>query len=201
MPVSSSTSRVSPTRTDSPSATSITPPGGDQSSEPSRRRFCTSRRPSGPSTKPPATTHARIPGILAVSSAVHRNVRAFLAAAAELGVAVEARQFDDSTHTAAEAAAAVGVELGAIVKSLVFSVDDEVVVALVSGPNRLDEKKLAVAAGGSKSRRVDAEAARAATGFPIGGVPPFGFHRALRVFVDEDLLGYAEVWAAAGTPN
>ena len=132
---------------------------------------------------------------------MHRNVRAFLAAAAELGVSVEPREFDDSTHTAADAAAAVGVELGAIVKSLVFSVDDEVVVALVSGPNRLDERKLAAAAGGTTSKRVDAETARAATGFPIGGVPPFGFHRPLRVFVDEDLLGFDEVWAAAGTPN
>jgi Cys-tRNA(Pro) deacylase len=132
---------------------------------------------------------------------VHRNVRAFLAAAAELGVTVEPRQFPGSTHTAADAAAAVGVDIGCIVKSLVFSVDDEVVVALVSGPNRLDERKLAVAAGGLRARRVDADTARAATGFPIGGVPPFGHVKPLRVFVDADLLGFDEVWAAAGTPN
>lgn len=132
---------------------------------------------------------------------MHRNVMAFLAAARELGVAVDPQEFPESTHTAEEAAAAVGVEVGRIVKSLVFSVDDEVVVALVSGPNRLDEKKLAAAAGGRKAGRVDAEAARAATGFPIGGVPPFGYRTSLRVFVDEDLLGYDEVWAAAGTPN
>lgn len=109
---------------------------------------------------------------------MHRNVVAFLAAAADLGVGI-----------------------GAIVKSLVFAVDDEVVIALVSGPNRLDEHKLAVAAGGERAGRMDANTARAATGFPIGGVPPFGHRQALRVFVDEDLLGYDEVWAAAGTPN
>lgn len=139
--------------------------------------------------------------ILAVSSPVHRNVAAFLAAARDLGVDVSPREFPESTHTAAEAAAAVGVEVGRIVKSLVFSVDDEVVVALVSGPNRLDERKLAVAAGGARAGRVDADAARAATGFPIGGVPPFGHRSKLRVFVDEDLLAYDEVWASAGTPN
>lgn len=133
---------------------------------------------------------------------MHRNVAAFLEAAASLGVEVEPVEFPESTHTAADAAAAVGVEVGRIVKSLVFSVDDEVVVALVSGPNRLDERKLAAAAGGSRAGRVDADTARAATGFPIGGVPPFGHRTALRVFVDEDLLSHTEpVWAAAGTPN
>ena len=132
---------------------------------------------------------------------MHRNVAAFLDAARALGVDVSPREFPASTHTAADAAAAVGVEVGRIVKSLVFSVDDEVVVALVSGPNRLDERKLAAAAGGSRAGRVDADAARSATGFPIGGVPPFGHRDALRVFVDEDLLAYDEVWAAAGTPN
>lgn len=132
---------------------------------------------------------------------MHRNVRAVLAAAESLGVTVEPREFPDSTHTAADAAAAVGVEVGRIVKSLVFKVDDEVVVALVSGPNRLDEGKLAAVAGGKKAGRADADEVREATGFPIGGVPPFGHRRRLRVFVDEDLLRYDDVWAAAGTPN
>lgn len=132
---------------------------------------------------------------------MHRNVAAFLEAARELGVAVAPEEFPESTHTAADAAAAVGVSLGQIVKSLVFQVDGEVVVALVSGPNRLDEKKLAVAAGGRSAGRVDADAARTATGFPIGGVPPFGYRQPVRVFVDEDLLRYDELWAAAGMPN
>jgi prolyl-tRNA editing enzyme YbaK/EbsC (Cys-tRNA(Pro) deacylase) len=74
-------------------------------------------------------------------------------------------------------------------------------MALVSGANQLDEKKLAAAAGGAKCSRVDADAVRSATGFPIGGVPPFGHSIQLRVFVDQDLLQYDEVWAAAGTWN
>ena len=72
-------------------------------------------------------------------------------------------------------------------------------LAYVSGANRLDEAKLAIAAGGSICSRVDADAVRAATGFPIGGVPPVGHDTDLRVFVDPDLLQYEEVWAAAGT--
>jgi prolyl-tRNA editing enzyme YbaK/EbsC (Cys-tRNA(Pro) deacylase) len=74
-------------------------------------------------------------------------------------------------------------------------------MAYVSGANQLDEKKLAAAAGGTKCSRVDADAVREATGFPIGGVPPFGHSTQLRVFVDPDLLQYDEVWAAAGTWN
>ena len=97
------------------------------------------------------------------------------------------------------AAAAIGVDVGQIVKSLIFAVDGEVVLAYVSGSNQLDEKKLAAAAGGLKCARVDAETVRSVTGFPIGGVPPFGRDTALRVFVDPDLLQYDEVWAAAGT--
>ena len=74
-------------------------------------------------------------------------------------------------------------------------------MALVSGSNQLDEKKLALAAGGAKCARVDADAVREATGFPIGGVPPLGLATQLRVFIDPDLLQYGEVWAAAGTWN
>ena len=84
-------------------------------------------------------------------------------------------------------------------KSLIFAVDGEVVLAYVSGANQLDERKLAAAAGGQTCSRVDADVVREATGFPIGGVPPFGHATHLRVFVDPDLLQYDEVWAAAGT--
>ena len=118
-----------------------------------------------------------------------------------LGLTIEPRRFPDGTKTAADAAAAIGVDIGQIVKSLIFAVDGEVVLAYVSGANQLDEKKLAAAAGGSKCSRVDADVVREATGFPIGGVPPFGHSTQLRVFVDPDLLQYDEVWAAAGTWN
>ena len=77
--------------------------------------------------------------------------------------------------------------------------DLELVLAYVSGSNQLDEKKLAAAAGAKKCARVDADTVRAATGFPIGGVPPFGNDTPLRIFIDPDLLQYDEVWAAAGT--
>jgi prolyl-tRNA editing enzyme YbaK/EbsC (Cys-tRNA(Pro) deacylase) len=118
-----------------------------------------------------------------------------------LGLEIVPRRFPDGTKTAADAAAAIGVDVGQIVKSLVFAVDGEIVMAYVSGANQLDESKLALAAGGARCSRVDADAVRNATGFPIGGVPPFGHKTHLRVFIDPDLLQYDEVWAAAGTWN
>ena len=134
-------------------------------------------------------------------SDVHPNTLRVITAAREAGLEITTRRFPEGTKTAADAAAAIGVAVGQIVKSLVFGVDNEVVMALVSGSNQLDEKKLAAAAGGDKCSRVDADAVRAATGYPIGGVPPFGHSTQLRVFVDPDLLQYDEVWAAAGTWN
>ena len=132
-------------------------------------------------------------------SDVHANARRVIEAAAALGLTIEVRRFPEGTKTAADAAAAIGVEVGQIVKSLVFAVDGQVVMALVSGQNQLDERKLAAAAGGERSSRVDADVVREATGYPIGGVPPFGHDTPLPVFVDPDLLRYDEVWAAAGT--
>ena len=134
-------------------------------------------------------------------SEVHPNVVRVMEAARERGLEITTKRFPEGTKTAADAAAAIGVSVGQIVKSLVFGVDTEIVMALVSGSNQLDEKKLALAAGGAKCSRVDADAVRAATGYPIGGVPPFGHATQLRVFVDPDLLQYDEVWAAAGTWN
>ena len=134
-------------------------------------------------------------------SDIHPNVVRVMEAARERGLEITTNRFPEGTKTAADAAAAIGVSVGQIVKSLVFGVDTEIVMALVSGSNQLDEKKLALAAGGAKCSRVDADAVRAATGYPIGGVPPFGHTTQLRVFVDPDLLQYDEVWAAAGTWN
>ena len=134
-------------------------------------------------------------------SEVHPNVARVIRAARERGLEITTKRFPEGTKTAQDAANAIGVSVGQIVKSLVFAVDGEVVMAFVSGANQLDEKKLAIAAGGSKCSRVDADVVREATGFPIGGVPPFGHTKQLRVFVDPDLLQYDEVWAAAGTWN
>ena len=130
---------------------------------------------------------------------IHPNVTRVATAAAEFGLTIEPRRFPEGTKTADDAAAAIGVHVGQIVKSLIFAVDGEVVLAYVSGANQLDEKKLAQAAGGSNCSRVDATTVYETTGFPIGGVPPLGLATQLRVFIDPDLLQYDEVWAAAGT--
>ena len=136
-----------------------------------------------------------------MSETVHPNVTRVIEAGRALGLEIVTRRFPEGTKTAQDAANAIGVSVGQIVKSLVFAVDGEIVMAYVSGANQLDEKKLAAAAGGAKSSRVDADAVREATGFPIGGVPPFGHTTQLRIFIDPDLLQYDEVWAAAGTWN
>ncbi len=131
---------------------------------------------------------------------MHANAARVVAAARAAGLEVEVVEYPDGTRTAGEAAAAVGCAVARIVKSLVFTVDGAPVMALVAGDNRLDEGRLAVAAGGAVGR-ADAEVVRAATGFPIGGVPPFGHDAPMPTFVDETLLGHETVWAAAGTPR
>jgi Cys-tRNA(Pro) deacylase len=116
------------------------------------------------------------------------------------GVEAEVRSYAESTRTAEEAAAAVGADVGQIVKSLVFLADGQPILALVSGANRLDTVKLAQLCG-AKITRADAGTVRAATGYAIGGVPPVGLATPLPVYCDRSLLQYAEVWAAAGTPH
>ena len=132
---------------------------------------------------------------------MHPNVAKVTEAAAAQGLQVEIRQFPEGTHTAADAAAAIGVEVAQIVKSLVFVVDGTPVMALVAGHNRLDERRLAAALGGGKVQRADADLVKSATGYSIGGVPPFGHATELRTVVDEDLVALPEVWAAAGTAH
>jgi prolyl-tRNA editing enzyme YbaK/EbsC (Cys-tRNA(Pro) deacylase) len=137
---------------------------------------------------------------------LHRNVVKVIEAGRSLGVVVEPRSYPQGAKTAQDAADAIGVAVGQIVKSLIFGVatsddDVELVMAYVSGSNLLDEKKLAAAAGATKCQRVDADAVRQSTGYPIGGVPPFGHDNELRIFIDPDLLTHPEVWAAAGTWN
>lgn len=133
------------------------------------------------------------------NGSVHRNVQRVIDAGAALGLTVAPRRFPDGAKTAIDAANAIGCDVAQIVKSLIFAVDGEIVLAYVSGINQLDEHKLAAAAGGLKCQRVDADIVRQATGFPIGGVPPIGLATPLRVFIDPDLLQHEVVWAAAGT--
>jgi prolyl-tRNA editing enzyme YbaK/EbsC (Cys-tRNA(Pro) deacylase) len=132
---------------------------------------------------------------------MHANAGRVVQAALDLGLQLDIREFPEGTRTAEDAARAIGCSVGQIVKSLVFLLDGEPVMALVSGSNRLDEARLAKALGGGVVARADADAVRSATGYPIGGVPPFGHVTTLAVVVDEDLLQYDEVWAAAGTPR
>ncbi|HEY8525056.1 MAG TPA: YbaK/EbsC family protein [Acidimicrobiales bacterium] len=130
-----------------------------------------------------------------------RSEERVAAAAAARDLDIEVRAFPEGTRTAADAAAAIGCKVAQIVKSLVFVVDGEPVVALVGGDDRLDEQRLAAAAGGREVRRANADEVRAATGYAVGGVPPFGHARELRCFVDDALFDHDVVWAAAGTPS
>lgn len=117
-----------------------------------------------------------------------------------LGVETEVMVLAESARTAAQAAAACSVGVGQIVKSLVFVAGDEPILVLVSGANQADERRLA-ALSGRPVRRADADTVRGATGYAIGGVPPVGHPRPLRVFIDRDLLGHDRLIAAAGTPH
>ncbi len=136
----------------------------------------------------------------------HAGIQRVRDAAARKGVTLGIRVFDESTHTAEEAAAAVGAELGQIVKSLVFVTagDDGgllPILCLVSGPNRVDLARLAAVTGAADVRRATAREANELTGFTIGGIPPIGHPRPIRVIMDPDLGRYPIVWAAAGTPT
>src|SRR3954447_1488814 len=104
------------------------------------------------------------------------------------------REFDEPAHTTEQAAAAIGLDVGAIVKSLVFLRGDAPLLVLCSGANMVDEDALGV-------RRARADLVREVTGQAIGGVAPYGHPAPIETLVDEDLLRYDEVWAAAGHPN
>jgi prolyl-tRNA editing enzyme YbaK/EbsC (Cys-tRNA(Pro) deacylase) len=132
---------------------------------------------------------------------VHPNVERVAAVLRGSDATGEIRELADSARTADEAAAALGVPVGAIVKSLVFTADDEPVMVLASGDHQVDTGAVATALGVDKVRRADADRVRAATGFPIGGVPPVAHASPLRVLVDRHLASYDVLWAAAGTPH
>ncbi len=120
---------------------------------------------------------------------------------AALGPRYPVLEFDASTRTADEAAAAIGCTVAEIAKSLVFrSASGRSVLVVASGVNRVDEKKVAALIG-ERIGRADADFVREATGFSIGGVPPVGHAIAPIVLIDETLMGFETIWAAAGTPN
>jgi prolyl-tRNA editing enzyme YbaK/EbsC (Cys-tRNA(Pro) deacylase) len=128
------------------------------------------------------------------------SVERFEAWLAESGIGLAVKRFPEGTRAAVDAAKAVGCEVEQIVKSLVFVAGGRPVVALVSGGNRLDEARLAAVAG-EPVTKADAQTARAATGYAIGGVPPFGHATDVPVFMDRDLMDHGVLWAAAGRPD
>jgi prolyl-tRNA editing enzyme YbaK/EbsC (Cys-tRNA(Pro) deacylase) len=134
-----------------------------------------------------------------------KRVGQVIEAGRALGVDVAVRAFPDGTRTAADAARALGVEIDQIVKSLVFMVDGggegRPVLVLTSGGHRVDAGKVAARVGGGSVRKADAAEVRAATGYAIGGVAPFGYPAELQALVDPNLIRFDTVWAAAGTPN
>lgn len=129
----------------------------------------------------------------------------FIDAAAGLGITIDVVTYPEGTRTAQDAADAIGCRVGQIVKSLVFmAVDDQgerPVLALTSGARRVDTAALATLLGVDRVRKANADEVREATGFAIGGTPPFGHERSLETVLDPHLAAFEEVWAAAGTPT
>ncbi|MFF5172060.1 YbaK/EbsC family protein [Micromonospora sp. NPDC000089] len=138
---------------------------------------------------------------------VHPNVQAVQAALDATdardgsGLPSRVRLLPEAVHTAAAAAEALGVEVGAIANSLIFAADDAPLLVLTSGAHRVDIAELAARLGVTHLRRATPEFVREHTGQVIGGVAPVGHPRPLRTLVDTALRGYAEVWAAGGVPR
>ncbi|MFG2299363.1 YbaK/EbsC family protein [Actinacidiphila glaucinigra] len=135
---------------------------------------------------------------MTTSAAAHPR---FAEALTALGLQVPVRAFPDATRTAAQAAAAVGCELGQIVKSLIFTADGVPVLVLMDGASRVDVERVRAHLGATEVRRADADLVRETTGYAIGGVPPFGHRTRTTVLADRGLLAHTTVWAAAGTPH
>jgi prolyl-tRNA editing enzyme YbaK/EbsC (Cys-tRNA(Pro) deacylase) len=132
---------------------------------------------------------------------VHPSVERVITALRGGGIDAEVRTFDESTRTAADAAAALDVPVGAIVKSLVFAADGAPVLILASGDHQVDTSKVAHVLTVEHVGRADAALVRDSTGFAIGGVAPVGHPRPLRTLIDTHLATFDVIWAAAGTPN
>lgn len=135
-------------------------------------------------------------------SSLSTNAHRVQTALKELGYTLEVIELPASTRTAPEAAVAVGCEVAQIVKSLIFRRKRSLtpVLVIASGANRVNEKRMKQILG-EPLGKADADFVRQQTGFAIGGVPPVGHTRPIETYIDEDLLQYKEVWAAAGTPH
>ena len=127
---------------------------------------------------------------------MHPTAQRFQDRLRELGLEAEVQELADSTRTAQEAADAVGVEVGQIVKSLVFVDETGPVLCLCAGDRRVDTDKL-----GQNARQAKGNEVREATGFAIGGVPPIGHDQPVRTVIDASLRRFETVWCAGGTPH
>lgn len=131
---------------------------------------------------------------------MHPNAERVQAELKARGATGDVMELAASTRTSQEAAEAIGTTVAQIAKSLVFLAAGDPVLVIASGINRISLPRLAAHVGAPVTRP-DADAVKRLTGFPIGGVAPVGHATSLRVVIDQDLLQYAEIWAAAGTPN
>jgi prolyl-tRNA editing enzyme YbaK/EbsC (Cys-tRNA(Pro) deacylase) len=137
-----------------------------------------------------------------MDSSLSASARKVQLALQSLGLDLQVVELPGSTRTAVEAAQAVGCQVGQIVKSLVFKAkrSQRPILVVASGQNRVDERRIEALIG-EPLGKADADFVRQHTGFVIGGVPPVGHTQPLETFIDEDLLQYGEIWAAAGTPH
>lgn len=130
-----------------------------------------------------------------------KNAARVQAALADFGLDLEVVELPNSTRTAPEAAAAIGCKVEQIVKSLIFKTKSgKPILITASGTNRVDEKRVREIIG-EKIARADAEFVHEVTGYPIGGIPPLAHKQIIETIIDQDLMPYDEIWAAAGTPN
>lgn len=155
-----------------------------------------------------ASPNAAVPGadppaepLRVLCTSMSDAVERFCAAADAIGFTPQPTVYPQGTRTAVDAAAAIGCDVAQIVKSLIFDGDGAPLLVLTSGANRVDTAKVELAAGISPVGKADAAVVREATGFAIGGTPPFGHPAPVRTLIDEDLLDHDTVWAAAGTPS
>ncbi len=137
-----------------------------------------------------------------MTARLHKNARRVQETLDQFGLSLSVVELPDSTRTAQEAAAAVGCSVGQIAKSLVFwgKEDQKPILIITCGSNRVNEKAVAKLIG-DRLEKADAETVAAYTGFPIGGIPPVGHKNPICTYIDEDLLRFETIWAAAGTPH
>ena len=137
-----------------------------------------------------------------MTGSLHHSAQRVQIALERLGFDLRVLQLPDSTRSAQEAAQAIGCTLGQIAKSLIFKTQktDRPVLVIASGSNRVNETGIGEMVG-EELRKADADYVRKQTGFSIGGVPPMGHIQTIETFIDEDLLNFDQIWAAAGTPH